>query len=406
MSWLARLLIRFYPRKWRQRYEGEFAALLEDMEPLGRHLPDLLKGAFQMQMKEWGYLRFALAFAVVGLLAAAGIQFATPDRFFSQGIAHFNNKSDFAIRQQEVLSRASLSAIIREKDLYRSERYREPLEDVIEHMRNKDIRVHALSADNFLFEFIYPDRVAAQQTTQELMTRFTSGMAAEIVRGASLPSEPVERNRSLILLTGTGGGILLGLLTAGMLGLRPRTRILLAICGAGGSALFFAGSFAFDRTYVSTAVVRGPVKSALNTWVLHDEDVARFINEKQLYGGDHGGRIPTQALIRRFRKDLHIDYITHSNGVETARISFSYSNSTMAQLVVQRIVTQVNSYAVDKTPMEVLDNASLPQSEASPNRGLLAAIGLAVGLFAGALLARFTHPAPVPPDANLSPIRS
>jgi polysaccharide biosynthesis transport protein len=82
--------------------------------------------------------------------------------------------------QQEILSRTSLSAIITDPrlDLYKSERARQPLEDVIELMRNRDVRISINSvpgekrASAFMISFSYPDRVKAHDTVQTLITKF------------------------------------------------------------------------------------------------------------------------------------------------------------------------------------------------------------------------------------------
>jgi hypothetical protein len=222
MRLLTQLLIHLYPPRWRQRYEREFEAFLDDMQPLGRHLPDLLWGAIKMQMTEWSFLKLSLAFAAGGLLAAAAAQFALPDSFVSRGVSHMRSVDDVARSQQRVLSRTSLSAIINQNNLYPSKRERKPLEEVIEDMRTKDIHINAVSPDSFSLAFAYPDPVVAQKTARELMARLSADGGFEIVDTASLPFEPVKPNRLLILATGLGGGLVLGLLTAGVLCLRAR----------------------------------------------------------------------------------------------------------------------------------------------------------------------------------------
>jgi succinoglycan biosynthesis transport protein ExoP len=84
--------------------------------------------------------------------------------------------------ENEILSRTTLSNIIQDPrlDLYKSDRAREPIEDVIETMRTRDIKIKidALPGDGlrrasaFSIAFSYPDRIKAQQTVQALMTKF------------------------------------------------------------------------------------------------------------------------------------------------------------------------------------------------------------------------------------------
>jgi uncharacterized protein involved in exopolysaccharide biosynthesis len=85
--------------------------------------------------------------------------------------------------ENEILSRTSLSAIIQDPrlDLYKSDRDSKPLEDVIETMRTRDIKISIQSlpsgngtrASAFSISFSYPDRLKAQQTVQALITKFT-----------------------------------------------------------------------------------------------------------------------------------------------------------------------------------------------------------------------------------------
>jgi polysaccharide chain length determinant protein (PEP-CTERM system associated) len=87
--------------------------------------------------------------------------------------------------QQEILSRTSLQEIIQRPslDLYKRERQRLPLEDIIQDMRNKYIKIQMMEtpsssgerrlASAFLIQFSYSDRYKAQQVVRELVTKFT-----------------------------------------------------------------------------------------------------------------------------------------------------------------------------------------------------------------------------------------
>jgi hypothetical protein len=43
-------MLRLYPAPWRERYRGEFEALLEQMRPGWRDVFDVLRGAVKMQI--------------------------------------------------------------------------------------------------------------------------------------------------------------------------------------------------------------------------------------------------------------------------------------------------------------------------------------------------------------------
>ncbi|MEO8595916.1 MAG: hypothetical protein ABI759_21525 [Candidatus Solibacter sp.] len=82
--------------------------------------------------------------------------------------------------QQEILSRSSLSELIKRPslDLYRKEQQRYPMEDIVQDMRNKAIRIQMVDigrggASAFTISFSYPDRFKAQAVVRELVTKFT-----------------------------------------------------------------------------------------------------------------------------------------------------------------------------------------------------------------------------------------
>jgi polysaccharide chain length determinant protein (PEP-CTERM system associated) len=88
--------------------------------------------------------------------------------------------------QQDILSRTSLSELIQRPtlDLYKAERQRMPMEDVIEKMRS-NVGIHMLDlasaqrdptrkgATAFRISFKYQDRYKAQTVVRELVTKFT-----------------------------------------------------------------------------------------------------------------------------------------------------------------------------------------------------------------------------------------
>ncbi|MCU1328741.1 MAG: lipopolysaccharide biosynthesis [Bryobacterales bacterium] len=83
--------------------------------------------------------------------------------------------------QANILSRTSLSTLIQSPDLllYPKERASRPLEDVIEAMKMKDLRISIdgtnlinKQGSSFTISFAYQNRFKAQLTVQKLMTRF------------------------------------------------------------------------------------------------------------------------------------------------------------------------------------------------------------------------------------------
>jgi polysaccharide chain length determinant protein (PEP-CTERM system associated) len=86
--------------------------------------------------------------------------------------------------QTDILSRTSLAEIIQKPslDLYKKERTRIPMEDIVQEMRNKYIKITPLAdaqgrsgkfAAAFAISFLYTDRYKAQAVVRELVTKFT-----------------------------------------------------------------------------------------------------------------------------------------------------------------------------------------------------------------------------------------
>jgi hypothetical protein len=186
-----RFLIRLYPANWRERYGEEFEALLEDTPPGWVGILDLLKGAIKMQLSVPAFPKLALILGVMGLLAGLAISFVVTPKYVSQAEMTFHsvtsstqpdvrrNLTERLVQlENEILSRTSLSNMIQDPrlDLYKEERARIPMEDVIETMRTRDLRISVETAGqdylSFQVSFAYSDRLKAQQTVQILTARF------------------------------------------------------------------------------------------------------------------------------------------------------------------------------------------------------------------------------------------
>src|SRR5664280_958981 len=136
-----------------------------------------------------------------GLVLSVVVAFMWPDTYISQAVMRITPQqvpenlipsvlsTQMTERlnqmQQEILSRTSLQEIIQRPslDLYKRERQRLPLEDIIQDMRNKYIKIQMMEtpsssgerrlASAFLIQFSYSDRYKAQQVVRELVTKFT-----------------------------------------------------------------------------------------------------------------------------------------------------------------------------------------------------------------------------------------
>jgi hypothetical protein len=186
----ARVFVRLYPAQWRARYGEEFATLIEDSSPGWREAFDLLKGAIRMQLHVPAFPKLAVILSLAGLVIGLAASFLVTPTYVSSAKMELmygpaapaegrvNLQERLVRMEQEILSRTSLSALIQDPrlDLYKSERARIPLEDVIEQMRGRDITIRIQSAASdyvpFTISFAYSDPDKARQTAYALMTKF------------------------------------------------------------------------------------------------------------------------------------------------------------------------------------------------------------------------------------------
>ena len=137
-----------------------------------------------------------------GLVISVVVAFLWPDTYISQAMmritpqqvserllpAVINTQMADRIGQMEteILSRSSLAQVIQKPslNLYERRRLREPMEDIIEDMRNKSIKIQVLNdptgqnagdrryASAFLIQFSYSDRYKSQAVVNELVAKF------------------------------------------------------------------------------------------------------------------------------------------------------------------------------------------------------------------------------------------
>jgi uncharacterized protein involved in exopolysaccharide biosynthesis len=289
----------------------EFQALLEDVNPGWREFTDVLRGALTMQMTNAAtYLKLAGGLAVVGAIVATAVSFSFPRIYQSTAVMRMaepqnpqraaSTVSQDALQEhvthqllqieQEVLSRTSLELLITQPrlDLYRKARTRDPMEDIVQRMRDRDIRIYMVNAPPgvpgagraLAISFSFPDQQKAQAVVRALTTQFIDqnvaanrfeesawrkvwprsvppplGPDLEVLDPASLPEKPIDANRAAFAAVGLVLGLALGLLAAVAMQ-RPKWSLKMAGFAVGGCALAVAVSFLLPETYMSTAVMR------------------------------------------------------------------------------------------------------------------------------------------------------
>jgi uncharacterized protein involved in exopolysaccharide biosynthesis len=491
--WIA-LAAELYPRSWREQYGEEFGVLLDDVRPSWRVFANVLRGAITMQMtKETNWLKLAACMSVAGAIVAVAVSFTVPPRYVSSAIIQVTPQPDplrptssqaiqeraaehFGRLELWILSRNILTPMILDPafDLYKKERQRMPVEDIVARMR-QDIRIGiqepsspslngVITPMTFSVSFAYPDRVKAQAVVNELVTKFGElnrlgngyrgrlyeqfwkgeiathniksvppaplGETLSVLAPASLPRKSVGPGLVLFLMGGLGAGLLLGLLAA--LAMRRSGGFwLLGGFATAGFVLATAASLLIPDRYTSTAVMRisppeiteDPTATTTSTraaerlpqWepeILSRSNLARLIQNPRfnLYPKERGKK-PLDEVIENMRThDIRIAVLKPVEGAPWAAssfsISYSHSDRFLAQAVVRQLVAyfeetkfaQGSAMVANASPtlqhivyhkmdenLEVIEPASLPESPATPDHLTIAASGLGMGLFLGAI---------------------
>ena len=228
---------RFYPPSWRERYGEEFAATVEDMPAPGwAGVWDVWKGAMAMQVRYSPKVKWTAAiFALVGLALGWGVSLRIPDVYISASTLRATNGDPDVLDQslRRVLSRKRLVALIERHGLYKAERARSPLEDVIEKM-SKSVHVSRLAGKDttkgdFTVGFANEDSVVARRVADDLVAALIEeNLLASATQRAGLitvlaPATdlgPIYPNRRVFVFTSMLGAAVLG---AGWAVLKART---------------------------------------------------------------------------------------------------------------------------------------------------------------------------------------
>jgi uncharacterized protein involved in exopolysaccharide biosynthesis len=232
--------IRLYPREWRERYEPEFLALLDQIRPDWFTVLDVLKGGLLMQLFKprvivagfglcCAFLAFTASFAFPSTYVSTTTLLLRDPPLQVNNVRLYNLHLSQTLNSmaQQALTRASLAEIISKRNLYEQQRQRMSLEEVIEQMRTKDIRISNVVSFNtgtrlrpaFQLTFAAPDGNTAQLVTHDIATKLNEAQKnvapdalLEVLDPPNLPLQamfPARANFAIVgLLAGLGIGIL------------------------------------------------------------------------------------------------------------------------------------------------------------------------------------------------------
>jgi hypothetical protein len=404
-----RMVARLYPRAWQERYAQEFEALLDDVRPTWRDAGDILAGAVKMHLTTGSsYLKLTAILAVSGLILGIFASFSAPKRYVSTGVVRLETDPEavdrFPRAVSEVLSRGRLSEIIQRPslELYKKERARVPMADIVEDMR-KDIRIGRQADGIVEVAFAYSDAAKAEATARALVNGLAlatgrhdaaswqkawpddpppPGQRLAVVRAPDLPAQPV---RGGVRLGWPAAGIAAGLFAAWLIR-RPKQNLRLVGFAVAGATVAIAVSFGIGDRYTSSAVVRmTPPEAPKRVWnVVATEPLTA-----------HFRRLQEQVVKPEALDDIQIKGV----GPDTFLLSFTDTDRYHAQRFVRGLIEEFAERNVREQLVrtkdgqlgpnfEVVDPAALPEMPVFPNRLAIGAFGLPVGLVAGVFLLR------------------
>jgi len=293
---------------------------------------------------------------------------------------------------EDILSRSNLAELVQRPslDLYRKERQRYPMEDIIQEMRTRDLKIEGAAGGGlamlgpgsaFRISFRYTDRYKAQAVARELVTKYTEsnvllerklrpqgnagGVLLEILDPANLPDQGVSPNRPMYTLIGVAFGAMLGALLGWWAkrpsaAASPRPRYLrdALLAGFAGIVVAALASFAIPERYVSTAVLRVAVPEGQDASARAQEMIAQVMTRDSLAeilqtpGLDlyrvERARRPMDEVLQRMRHDLQASALIGPLGKESGasrttafQITFQYADREKAQGCVRAVINKL-----------------------------------------------------------------
>lgn len=214
-------VISLYPKTWRDRYESEFQALLDDVAPTWGTFFNVLGGAMKMQFKTGKSWKIVAACALVGVIAGAiagaAIAFAMPERFASAAVLRYDSPSA-AMNQllASATSDARLRDMVQRLQIHPGEAGAE--RTVREHLHIE----HAGNGPAIMIRFDDRNRYVAQKVVADVVSLVIEQAVSnrsevklvELLDPASLPLHPFSPKREMV----AGAGLFVGFLAAVMFG--------------------------------------------------------------------------------------------------------------------------------------------------------------------------------------------
>jgi hypothetical protein len=258
----------------------------------------------------------ALICGSAGALLVWSASLLIPDRYTSRALVRLDVEPFPAMDAihsawQETVSRQSLSDLIQRLNLYRAERERLPLEDVIETMKREDMKIDIQEGHRLQMSFAYHDPAGAQAALAALVEAMLAA------NRALLRQNPAWGVLEVKQVAGPAAGV------TNMAFWRPARYVSHAVLGQQHE------KYPIDEARLDKRF------RAIEDEVLNPEMISRLIAEKKLYPALWEGGDDSEAR-KDFQRDLHLD-----RAQETLTITFTSPNAQLAQAAVQGLITRI-----------------------------------------------------------------
>jgi hypothetical protein len=397
MRRILRYAVRIYPKSWRDRYQRELDALLEDVRPTWRTVSDVLKGAIVMQIQSGNLLRVGGVLLGVTVLAALLISQTGRAEYRSEAVV-LPDWPTLNAEAASVLSRDSLADIIVRNDLFKEDRAKASLEDLALRLRSSVLLIATAAGDGsrgpLRLRVSDRDPRQAQRASAAIAQGFVNANAARLIEQANLPAHPDRPPFATALSVAFAIGVFAAILFAVVQAFHVWKPA--AVLGLAGAVLGGAGASALPHSFDGLSVVScrttDPAAARnLIGLVTAPQELTVLVQRFHLYPGDSR---PEQRLLQ----SLNINPVLKPHGNPATRtangsydinIRFRYSDQNTAQLVTEAIaarLTEADNQQRVGIASEMVAPVFVHAGPPAPSASIGLIAGLVFGIASGGLI--------------------
>ena len=208
MRLILHVAILLYPRSWRDRYQQELEALIDDTNRTDAALVfDILKGALTMQLTQ---ARHIGAFTLTGLALGFAAYVLIPNMYRATGVASAPQATSELLNDaaSQVLSLKGIQDLIFKHELGSADPHH--VEEIRRHIIISRVQ-QKQGASVLTVAFDAKDPRITQAVTQDLLERLIKALpGTAVIDTPVVPKGPIYPAPFPLLLIGTVGGLILG----------------------------------------------------------------------------------------------------------------------------------------------------------------------------------------------------